>query len=66
MPTVRKAIQLLEKDDWHLTRTRGSHRILKHPVKRGIVVVAGKPGFDLPLGTWKSTLKQAGLEGRNI
>ena len=66
LPTVRNAVQLLEKDGWYLTRTRGSHRILKHPVKKGIVVVAGNPGVDLPLGTWKSILKQAGLEARNI
>ncbi|MDE2875870.1 MAG: type II toxin-antitoxin system HicA family toxin [Gemmatimonadota bacterium] len=65
MPTARKAIQLLEKDGWCLVRTRGSHRVFKHSSKKGIVVVAGKPGTDLPPGTWKSILRQAGLETRS-
>jgi predicted RNA binding protein YcfA (HicA-like mRNA interferase family) len=27
---VRDAIKLIEKDGWHLARTRGSHRYFKH------------------------------------
>jgi hypothetical protein len=30
---VRDAIKLIEDDGWVLTRTRGSHRQYKHPVK---------------------------------
>ncbi|MDE2678217.1 MAG: type II toxin-antitoxin system HicA family toxin [Gemmatimonadota bacterium] len=66
MPTVREAIRLVERDGWHLARTRGSHRIFKHPAKSGIVVVAGNLGLDLPPGTWKSIVRQAGLETRDI
>ena len=62
MPKVREAIQLLEREGWRLSRTRGSHRVFKHPDKRGIVVVAGKPSVDIPRGTWNSILKQAGLK----
>ena len=36
--------------------------IFKHPEKPGIVVVAGKPGIDIPQGTWNSILRQAGLK----
>ena len=61
MPKVRDAIRIVERDGWRLARTRGSHRVYKHPVKRGIVVVAGNPGVDLPQGTWNNILKQAGL-----
>ena len=62
MPKVREAIELIEKDGWRLVRTRGSHRQYKHPVKPGHVTVPGKPGDDLPPGTWNSILKQSGLE----
>ena len=61
MPKVRDAIRIVERDGWRLARTRGSHRVYKHPAKRGIVVVAGNPGVDLPQGTGNNILKQAGL-----
>jgi predicted RNA binding protein YcfA (HicA-like mRNA interferase family) len=41
---------------------RGSHRQFKHPHKRGLVTIAGKPGDDLAPGTKKSILKQSGLK----
>ena len=61
MPKVRDAIRLIQRDGWQLVRTRGSHRVYKHPVKRGIVVIAGNPRVDVPQGTWHNILKQAGL-----
>ena len=62
MPKVSEAIQLIERDGWQLVRTRGSHRQYKHPVKPGRVTIPGKPGDDLPPGTWSSILKQSGLK----
>ena len=59
---VRDVIRLLERDGWYLVRTRGSHRQYKHPVKRGLVTVAGKWSHDLAAGTLDSVLKQAGLK----
>jgi predicted RNA binding protein YcfA (HicA-like mRNA interferase family) len=40
----------------------GSHRIYKHPTKSGTVVIAYHGAKDVPEGTLKSILKQAGLE----
>ena len=59
---VRDAISLIEKDGWYLARTKGSHRQYKHPTKRGLVTVPGKPSDDLASGTVNSILKQAGLK----
>ena len=59
---VRNVIKLLEKDGWYIVRTRGSHRQYRHPVKRGLVTVAGKRSQDLAAGTLDSVLKQAGLK----
>jgi len=58
---VGEVIKMLEADGWVLNRTRGSHRVYVHPDKPGIVVVPGKLSKDLPLGTERSILKQAGL-----
>ncbi|MFP4026040.1 MAG: type II toxin-antitoxin system HicA family toxin [Thiohalospira sp.] len=44
-------------------RQKGSHKIYKHPIKPGIVVVPDHGGSkDLSLGTENSILKQAGLK----
>lgn len=59
---VREAIQVLEADGWRLVRQRGSHRIFRHPGKRGIVVIPGAPGKDIAAGTWRSVVKQAQIE----
>jgi predicted RNA binding protein YcfA (HicA-like mRNA interferase family) len=58
---IRDVIKLIESDGWHLARTRGSHRQFKHPFKKGLVTVAGKPDLNLNPKTLKSILKQAGL-----
>lgn len=59
---VREAVRLLEVDGWYQVRTKGSHRQFKHPTKRGLVTVPGRPGDDLASGTLNSILKQAGLK----
>ncbi len=56
----KEIIKLLEKDGWNLDRHKGSHKVFKHPSKKGIVVVPEHKG-DIPIGTLKSILKQAGL-----
>jgi predicted RNA binding protein YcfA (HicA-like mRNA interferase family) len=58
---VRDLIKSLEGDGWFLVRTRGSHRQFHHPAKRGTVTVSGKLGAEIPPGTLRSALKQAGV-----
>ena len=53
---------MIEEDGWWQARMTGSHRQFKHPSKPGLVTVAGKPSLDVPPGTLKSILKQAGLK----
>lgn len=61
MPKVRDAIRLVERDGWRHARTKGSHRIYKHPTKPGIVLIAGHPADDVYRGIWLAILRQAGL-----
>jgi predicted RNA binding protein YcfA (HicA-like mRNA interferase family) len=56
---VREVIDKLEADGWYLARTRGSHRQFKHPRKRGLVTVAGKPSDDVHPKTLASIAQQA-------
>lgn len=55
-------IRLVQRDGWIWITTRGSHRQFRHPVKKGRVTIPGSMGEDLPLGTKKNILRQAGLE----
>jgi predicted RNA binding protein YcfA (HicA-like mRNA interferase family) len=59
---IREVTKLLESDGWQHVRTKGSHRQFKHPVKKGLVTVAGHSNEDLAPGTLNSVLKQAGLK----
>jgi predicted RNA binding protein YcfA (HicA-like mRNA interferase family) len=58
----RDLLTLLTDDGWYLVRTRGSHRQFRHPVKPGLVTVAGHGNDDVAPRILKSILKQAGLE----
>ncbi|WP_204336808.1 type II toxin-antitoxin system HicA family toxin [Cryomorpha ignava] len=51
---------MIKKDGWRIVRTKGSHHHFKHPIKRGIVTIP-HPKKDIPIGTAKSILTQAGL-----
>lgn len=58
----RDLVKIIEADGWRLRNQEGSHKQFKHPVKPGKVTVAGHPSLDVPIGTLKAILKQAGLE----
>lgn len=60
----RKLIRMLEDDGWYLAGTTGSHHHFKHAAKSGKVTVP-HPKHNLPTGTVKSIVKQAGLSHRN-
>jgi len=59
---VREVIRRLAEDGWVQVSQKGSHRQFKHPTKPGKVTVPGKQSEDLPEGTYRSILRQAGLE----
>lgn len=61
---VSEMIRLIEADGWYLVAIRGSHRQYKHRDKPGRVTVAGKPSKELPPGTERSILRQAGIARR--
>jgi predicted RNA binding protein YcfA (HicA-like mRNA interferase family) len=58
----RDLIKIIEQDGWYLFSTVGSHQQFKHSTKPGRTTVAGKRGKDVPEGTRKSILRQAGIK----
>jgi predicted RNA binding protein YcfA (HicA-like mRNA interferase family) len=59
----RDVVKLLERDGWLVVRQVGSHRQYAHPTKPGIVTITHHGlGADVPVGTLRSILKQAGLK----
>ena len=61
---VRDVIRILAEGGWFIARTCGSHRVMKHASKPGIVVVPGHFSDDLGPGTLKSIRDQAHMEGK--
>lgn len=56
-----EVIRALQRDGFHLVRTRGSHHYLRKPGRQSLVVVPVHMGRELPEGTLGSILRQAGL-----
>ena len=57
----KEVIRALERAEWFIHRTIGSHVHLKHPQKPGRITVPYHTGSDLPKGTLKRIIQQAGL-----
>lgn len=51
---------ILRTDGWVLHKTEGSHHQFRHPTKKGKVTLK-HPDKDVPVKTFRSILKQAGL-----
>lgn len=57
---VKVVVKRLKDDGWVLARRKGSHRQFKHPARKALVTVPGKPSDELAPGTVSSIFKQAG------
>lgn len=63
--TPQQVIKILEKKGFVLDRSKGSHRIYFHPETRRRVVVPFQRK-DLPQGTLREILRQAGIEREEL
>ncbi|ODS85334.1 MAG: toxin HicA [Cytophagaceae bacterium SCN 52-12] len=54
--------RLLKRDGWYAIRQRGSHVIMKHPVKPGMIPVPFHSSKEMKTGTLQAILKAAGIE----
>lgn len=56
----RELIKIIQEDGWYHVETIGDHHQFKHPAKKGKVTIT-HPVKDVPIGTVKRILKQAGI-----
>jgi predicted RNA binding protein YcfA (HicA-like mRNA interferase family) len=63
LPVVRPeaVIRALERAGFFVERVKGSHHSLKHPDKPGLHVTVAFHKKEVPRGTLRSIIKQAGL-----
>ncbi len=59
---ARELETLIESKGWYFVRQTGSHKIYKHKIISGIVVIPFHSSKDLPKGTENSILKKAGIK----
>ena len=60
MSSSEDIIRRIQLYGWEKVAQKGSHVQFKHPTKKGPVTIP-HPNKDLPKGTVKSILKQAGI-----
>jgi predicted RNA binding protein YcfA (HicA-like mRNA interferase family) len=58
--TARQLVKALHEDGFILTRTRGSHRIYRHPDGRRAVVAYHRLSDTFPIGTLKAMIHDLG------
>ncbi|MFQ6030537.1 MAG: type II toxin-antitoxin system HicA family toxin [Dehalococcoidia bacterium] len=58
--TARQLIRALMDDGFVLRRSRGSHRIYRHPDGRRVVVAYHRLGNTFPIGTLRSMIEDTG------
>ena len=58
--TARQLVRALQADGFQLARTRGSHRIYRHPDGRRVVVAYHALSDTFPIGTLKAMLADIG------
>ncbi len=58
--SARQLIRALHADGFTLQRTRGSHRIYRHPDGRRVVVAYHRLSDAFPIGTLKAMIADTG------
>jgi len=58
--TARQFIRALHQDGFQLQRSRGSHRVYRHPDGRRIVVALHSLSSTFPIGTLKGMIEDVG------
>jgi len=57
-------LKLMKKDGWYKIRQKGSHIIMKHPLKPNIIPVPFHASKEMKKGTLRSILKLAEIKTR--
>jgi len=55
-------LRLLKRDGWVEVRQKGSHIVMRHPVKKGPVIVPNHASQEIKKGLLHGILKRAGIK----
>jgi len=61
MTKYNALFRILKRDGWYIVRQSGSHIIMKHPGKKGRLIVPFHGGKKVKQGLLKTILKQANI-----
>ncbi|MHB8523793.1 MAG: type II toxin-antitoxin system HicA family toxin [Limisphaerales bacterium] len=64
--TARELVRALHAEGFHLMRTRGSHRMYRHPDGRRVVVAYHRLSESFPIGTLKGMLTDIGWKDDDL
>lgn len=56
-----QVLRMLLKDGWFVQRQEGSHLIMRHPTKKGQIVMTNHGSLEMGKGLQDKILKLAGL-----
>ena len=62
----KKLCKTLERHGWTHTRTESSHRMFNHPDSRLTLAIPVHGNQDVPIGTLKALMRDAGLKDRDL
>jgi len=63
LPSSSEIIKYLEKNGFRYVLQRGSHRKYK---KQGQIVIVPHPKKEIPIGTFRSIMRQSGLSWKDF
>jgi len=64
MVKYNELFKLLKRDGWIIIRQKGSHIILRHPVKSEQLTIPNHPGKEVKKGLLKAIMKQANIKSK--
>ncbi len=58
---AREVITILRRAGWYIDHITGSHYIMRHPARTGVVPVPYHGNRDVKIGVLRSIIRQAGM-----
>lgn len=65
MVKFSELFRTLQKDGWYVVRQRGSHYIMHHQTKKGVVNMPFHGGKEVGKGLLRKIIKDAGISNFN-
>ena len=64
MTKYSQLLRILERDGWYISRQKGSHIIMKHQEKKGILIVPFHSSKEVKTGLLESIIKRTDIKTR--